>query len=590
MRALNSLKRSIKRALNASTKTTEPIEIERTRRSRSSSSASNEIDDLARKIEQKKSLKIGLEIHLQLTKISKKLFSLAKNEHFCSMNTNVHAFDRADPGSLPRLNMECVSSAVKLGVALNAQVQSRSEFDRKHYFYRDLPHGYQITQYRKPVCLGGVIKICGDDFERGDGDGGNGNSDNDVRIERVQIEMDTAKTYSADDDVDDAKTKVDLNRAGACLLEIVTMPDITSEEHAVKTVEGVIGIARFLEISDANLEDGSIRVDVNVSVRDGDKTTDRTEIKNLNSLRSIKNAISFEKNRHFEFLKRGDVVHRETRTWDEKKNETIVLRTKESLLDYRFMREPDVLPIILSEEDIERVRKTVGEMPKQALVRLRNLGISKEQARFLSSHPSSVKYFDDVLSNITESLLMISSSNKDEEENVTIAKSVSNFVCVEIVGVLRDAGVSTKGKPPFLGIEEKTALTPKRVAEVLTLLKNQEMISGRMAKDVLKFLARNDKRAIVDIVDEELGGSLIGSSGDSNNNSSSKSSSEEKDAESLDEICKIVVETLVEEREALKKNPKVFGAFVGEVMKRTKGRADPKLVSSTIKHLLRDYD
>ena len=535
---------------------------------------------------------VGLEIHLQLTSLKTKLFSPGSASGVDGSTAGsspgvVDRFDRAEPGTLPSpVNASAVQCALRLATALHATCEKVSEFDRKHYFYGDLPHGYQITQHRKPILTGGRIN-------------------ENVRVERVQLEMDTGKTLSSLSSSSSEKSSnvVDLSRAGATLLEIVTKPDIRSEEHAVETVSDVIQMARYLEISDANMEDGSIRVDVNVSVRrndvdsnddDATKTTsvssERTEIKNLNSLRSIRNAIKYEKERHGRYLDGvvgAEKVERETRSWDEKLNKTIVLRSKESLLDYRFMREPDVLPIVLTDEEIELARNSVREMPKAALERLKNLGVSEEHAKFLSLHPSSVKYFDDIVSLCVIDASVFPSLSKED------AKSVANFVCVEIVGALRDAGVGTKGKPPFLGIESKTNLHPERVRDVLKSLRVHKTISGRMAKDVIKLLARNDSRSIDEILEQELGGSLIQNNNDSGKENPTKEksigSADEEGEQNLDATCQSVVQDLAEEREAIKKNPKVFGAFVGEVMKRTRGRADPKQVSATLRKLLDEY-
>jgi aspartyl-tRNA(Asn)/glutamyl-tRNA(Gln) amidotransferase subunit B len=554
----------------------------------SSSSSSKNGENGAQK-EEENHLKVGLEIHLQLTALRTKLFSPATTTTTTTTEKNggrttIHAFDRAEPGTLPSpVNDAAIKCALKLAMALKAKCEPKSEFDRKHYFYGDLPHGYQITQHRKPILTGGKIN-----------DG--------VSVERVQLEMDTGKTTTTTTTTTSSSASspvsggavVDLSRAGATLLEIVTRPDIRSEEQAVETVSDVIQMARYLEISDANMEDGSIRVDVNVSVskrRNEDDgvvvSSQRTEIKNLNSLRSIRNAIKYEKERHGRYLDGivgAEKIERETRSWDEKLSKTIVLRSKESLLDYRFMREPDVLPIVLTDEEIEFARNSVGEMPKAAFERLKALGISEEHAKFLSLHPSSVKYFDDIVSSCVDASVFPSSLSKED------AKSVANFVCVEIVGALRDAGVSTKGKPPFLGIHSKTSLRPERVRDVLESLKVRKTISGRMAKDVLKLLARNDARAIDEIVEQELGGSLIhdSSNNDNDSNSDGGKTDDEGDGKTLDATCRSVVEDLAEEREAMKKNPKVFGAFVGEVMKRTRGRADPKQVSATLRKLLEE--
>jgi len=556
----------------------------------SSSSSSSKNGGGGAQKEEENHLKVGLEIHLQLTALRTKLFSPATTTTTTTEKnggrTTIHAFDRAEPGTLPSpVNDAAIKCALKLAMALKAKCEPKSEFDRKHYFYGDLPHGYQITQHRKPILTGGKINEG-------------------VSVERVQLEMDTGKTTTTTTTTTTSSSAsspvsggavVDLSRAGATLLEIVTRPDIRSEEQAVETVSDVIQMARYLEISDANMEDGSIRVDVNVSVskrRNEDDgvvvSSQRTEIKNLNSLRSIRNAIKYEKERHGRYLDGivgAEKIERETRSWDEKLSKTVVLRSKESLLDYRFMREPDVLPIVLTDEEIELARNSVGEMPKAAFERLKALGISEEHAKFLSLHPSSVKYFDDIVSSCVDASVFPSSLSKED------AKSVANFVCVEIVGALRDAGVSTKGKPPFLAIQSKTNLRPERVRDVLESLKVRKTISGRMAKDVLKLLARNDARAIDEIVEQELGGSLIhdSSNNDNNSNSDGGKTDDEGDGKTLDATCRSVVEDLAEEREAMKKNPKVFGAFVGEVMKRTRGRADPKQVSATLRKLLDEY-
>ena len=556
----------------------------------SSSSSSSKNGGGGAQKEEENHLKVGLEIHLQLTALRTKLFSPATTTTTTTTEKNggrttIHAFDRAEPGTLPSpVNDAAIKCALKLAMALKAKCVPKSEFDRKHYFYGDLPHGYQITQHRKPILTGGKINEG-------------------VSVERVQLEMDTGKTTTTTTTTTTSSSAsspvsggavVDLSRAGATLLEIVTRPDIRSEEQAVETVSDVIQMARYLEISDANMEDGSIRVDVNVSVskrRNEDDgvvvSSQRTEIKNLNSLRSIRNAIKYEKERHGRYLDGivgAEKIERETRSWDEKLSKTIVLRSKESLLDYRFMREPDVLPIVLTDEEIELARNSVGEMPKAAFERLKALGISEEHAKFLSLHPSSVKYFDDIVSSCVDASVFPSSLSKED------AKSVANFVCVEIVGALRDAGVSTKGKPPFLAIQSKTNLRPERVRDVLESLKVRKTISGRMAKDVLKLLARNDARAIDEIVEQELGGSLIHDSSNNDNDSHSDGgkTDDEGDGKTLDATCRSVVEDLAEEREAMKKNPKVFGAFVGEVMKRTRGRADPKQVSATLRKLLEE--
>lgn len=495
---------------------------------------------------------VGVEIHARLATRSK-LFSGAPSTYGAQPNTAVAAFDAAHPGTLPILNATAVALAVKLGIALEGRVQARSSFDRKHYFYADLPHGYQITQQREPIVRGGRIAITSDDASA--------SRLSHVAIERVQIEMDTGKSSSAAvGSASEGATLVDLNRAGQALVEIVSAPDMRSGEDASAMVEAMQRMLRYLNVSDANMEEGSLRCDVNVSVRTSEEAKrgvfgERVEIKNLNSLRSIVRAVKYEAKRHAEVLSAGGAVERQTRTFDTNTGKTVVLRSKESLLDYRFTPEPDLPPLVLTAADVEAISKRMPELPSAAFERLtKKLGVSAAAAMTILAFPTSLKYFDTAMEHCGDA------SSAD----------VANFISNEIIGAARKDGGATF-KDPLARLPR--AASALRIGQLLSRFARQE-ISGRMAKQVLEALMNGDERSLSDIIKDVCGGGQIMSDGGAD--------------DALRAVCDAVVRDMTQEVKLfLSGKNKLIGALVGEVMKRTSGRANPKEASALLLESIR---
>lgn len=532
-------RRGLSRALVASTRvaSVDPLAFSSLRRASSSSEASSSSSY---------ETVVGIEIHTRLATRSK-LFSGAASAYGGEPNARVAAFDAALPGTLPTLNAGAVALAVKLGLALKGEVQLKSSFDRKHYFYADLPHGYQITQQREPIVRGGVVECIGATTtamptKRAFG------------IERVQIEMDTGKSSASTAPEDEGGTLVDLNRAGQALVEIVSAPDMTSGEHAAAVVEALQRLLRYLRVSDANMEEGSLRCDVNVSVRTPEEAAagvygERVEVKNLNSTRSIIRTVKYEADRHAKILSEGGKVERETRTFDASAGKTIVLRSKESLLDYRFTPEPDLPPLVLTAADIEAILERMPELPTEAFERLVKDGVSPSTASIIFAFPSSLKYYDTAM----------------EHCGSAQPKEVANFIANEIIGAARkDGGASFK--EPLSALPR--AASAMRIGQLLGKVANNDL-SGRMAKQVLESLMNGDERSLSEIIESVCGGGQI------------------SDDSELQRVCEQVVADKPEEAALYRRGKtKLMGALVGEVMKRTSGRANPKDVSKTLATLL----
>lgn len=532
-------RRGLSRALVASTRvaSVDPLAFSSLRRA--SSEASSEASSSYETV-------VGIEIHTRLATRSK-LFSGAASAYGGEPNARVAAFDAALPGTLPTLNAGAVALAVKLGLALKGEVQLKSSFDRKHYFYADLPHGYQITQQREPIVRGGVVECIGATTtamptKRAFG------------IERVQIEMDTGKSSASTAPEDEGGTLVDLNRAGQALVEIVSAPDMASGEHAAAVVEALQRLLRYLRVSDANMEEGSLRCDVNVSVRTPEEAAagvygERVEVKNLNSTRSIIRAVKYEADRHAKILSEGGKVERETRTFDASAGKTIVLRSKESLLDYRFTPEPDLPPLVLTAADIEAILERMPELPTEAFERLVKDGVSPSTASIIFAFPSSLKYYDTAM----------------EHCGSAQPKEVANFIANEIIGAARkDGGASFK--EPLSALPR--AASAMRIGQLLGKVANNDL-SGRMAKQVLESLMNGDERSLSEIIEAVCGGGQI------------------SDDSELQRVCEQVVADKPEEAALYRRGKtKLMGALVGEVMKRTSGRANPKDVSKTLATLL----
>ena len=494
------------------------------------------------------------------------------------------------------MNARAVELAARLGFALGADVQSRSSFDRKHYHYPDLPHGYQITQQRSPIALGGSLDVFVDKKAVG-GVGGadDGSKRRTLRVERLQLEMDTGKSSKAK-----SSTLVDLNRAGSTLVEIVTAPDLRGAEEASAAAETFQKVVRFLGVGDANMEEGSMRVDVNVShrTRDGAVVGERCEVKNLNSFRSIARAVAHERTRQIALLKRGQCVRRQTRSFDPATGATAVLRDKEALLDYRFAPEPDLPPVVIEPAALRAIKAAVPELPSTAAARLTNTaGLAPKLALAIASKGrSTVAYFDAC----AEAADAWSTSNG----TVTVDKQdVANWVTGVLVGaVKRHKGVTHKGGSsggePLRGLPESAGAA--RVGELLARVAASKSkgdssvgtspvgagITARMAKSVLAAMVSGDSRPIPEIATELFGGDgEDGAGGDGGDGGDGVGAGE--DGEALEATCAAVVASMPEQLAAYRGGrTRAMGSFVGEVMKRTKGRADPRRAAEIIKSLV----
>ncbi len=468
----------------------------------------------------------GLEIHAQV--ISKaKLFSGASTEFGAEPNTRVSPVDAGMPGMLPVLNMFCVEQAVRTGLGLRARINLFSVFERKNYFYPDLPNGYQISQYAHPIVGRGSVTI-----ELSDG------TTKEIGITRLHLEMDAGK--SIHDRLPDA-TLIDLNRSGVALMEIVTEPDIRAPEEAVAFMRKLRAILRYLGTCDGNMEEGSLRCDANVSVRrvGSAELGTRTEIKNVNSMRFIAKAIEYEARRQVEILESGGVVEQETRLFDERRGVTRSMRTKEEAHDYRYFPDPDLLPLELDPAFVERIRASLPELPDEKKARfVREYGLSAYDAGVLVAEREVADWFE------------AAARGRD-------AKKVANWIITELFGALNRAGLDI-GRCP---------IRPQQLGRLLDLVEEGKL-SGRLAKDVfaVMFETGRDPDAIV----EERG--LV----------------QVTDAAALEPIVERVVAENPRQVETYRKNPKVIGWFVGQVMKATRGKANPQLVQELLrKHLER---
>ena len=496
------------------------------------------------------------------------------------------------------MNARAVELAARLGFALGAHVQSRSSFDRKHYRYPDLPHGYQITQQRSPIALGGSLDVFVDKKAVG-GVGGadDGSKRRTLRVERLQLEMDTGKSSVASD----GATTVDLNRAGSTLVEIVTAPDLRGAEEAASAAETFQRVVRFLGVGDANMEEGSMRVDVNVShrTRDGAVVGERCEVKNLNSFRSIARAVAHERTRQIELLKRGTGVRRQTRSFDPATGATAVLRDKEALLHYRFAPEPDLPPVVIEPAALRAIEAAVPELPSSAAARLtRTRGLTPKLARTIASRgPWTVAYFDSCAD-------AANARATRHGTDAPAADDVANWVTGVLVGAVKRAGLGARkgkggsgsGGEPLRGLPESAGAA--RVGELLARVAASKSngdssvgtspvgagITARMAKSVLAAMVSGDSRPIPEIATELFGGD--GEAADGGVGGADGAGVGE-DREALEATCAAAVASMPEQLAAYRGGrTRAMGSFVGEVMKRTKGRADPRRAAEIIKSLV----
>ena len=468
---------------------------------------------------------IGLEVHVQLS-TKTKLFSGASTTFGAEPNTHVDLIDLGLPGVLPVANKEAFRKAIRFGLATDAIINQVSMFDRKNYFYPDLPKGYQITQMERPIVGKGSISINVDGVEKV------------INITRAHLEEDAGKSIH---DLFDGETGVDLNRAGTPLLEIVSEPEISNAKEAVAYFKAIHQLVTFLDICDGNMSQGSMRCDVNVSVKKVDDAVlgTRAEIKNINSFKFIERAIHFEVARQIKLLEKGESIVQETRLYDSVKNETRSMRSKEAANDYRYFPEPDLLPVVISDNELEEIKSTLPELPKQKEIRFINEhNLEESEAKILASSKAMANLFEDA-------------SEKTKDSSL-----IAKWLVGDVSALLNKDNISI----------EESKLSSINFAKLIERI-SDNTISGKIAKSVLEevWISGNDIDAII----EEKGLVQI------------------QDESILEDIAKKIIDANPDQVNAYKGGKdRLFGFFVGQVMKETQGKANPKSVNDILKRFL----
>ena len=469
---------------------------------------------------------IGIETHVQLS-TKTKLFSRASTEFGKSPNTNVNLIDCGLPGVLPSVNKEAFYKAIRFGLAVGAKINQTSIFDRKNYFYADLPKGYQITQMDLPIVLGGTLDI---ETEEGI---------KTVNITRAHLEEDAGKSIH---DQFDGYSAIDLNRAGTPLLEIVSEPEISSAKEAVAYMKAMHQLVTYLDVSDGNMSQGSLRCDANVSVRKvGDaKLGTRTEIKNINSFRFVEKAINFEVKRQIKKLESGETVIQETRLYDSVKDETRPMRSKEFANDYRYFPEPDLLPVVISDKEMQDIKDNFPELAKEKEKRFaKDFGLSEYDAQILASSKIMADFFE---------------QSSKETKNYGL---LANWLIGEIGAFLNKDAIEVN----------QSKLTPANLAMLINRIDDQT-ISGKIGKSIFEEMYSSG--ASPDEIIESQGLRQISDDG------------------AIEEIISTVIKENPSQVEAyLGGKEKLFGFFVGQVMKLTAGKANPKSVNAILKEKLK---
>ena len=468
---------------------------------------------------------IGLEVHCQI-KSNTKLFSRSSTEFGKPQNSNVSFYDNAMPGQLPVINAYAVRQAVKTGLGLNAEFNMKSVFDRKNYFYQDLPSGYQITQFYYPIIKNGWLEIELEDKTK-----------KKIRIHEAHMEQDAGKSIH---DQHPTLTLVDLNRSGVCLLEIVSEPDLRSPYEAMEYLKELRSLLRALDTSNADMEKGSMRCDANVSVRKvGDtKLGTRCEVKNMNSIKNVGEAIDIEAHRQVEILEDGGKISQETRRFNALTGETSTMRSKEDAIDYRYFPDPDLAPLVITQELIDEVKKEMPELPEAKKERyMVEYSISEYDAGVLTASTSISAYFETVVSKHNPKL-------------------TTTWITSELFGRLNKAALTIDDSP----------VSADMMIELLDLLEDNT-ISGKIAKDVLDIMMET-KESPTKIVEE-------------------KGLKQVADTGAIEKIVDEVIANNSKQVEQYKAgNEKLFGFFVGQTMKASGGKANPKMINEILKKKL----
>ena len=468
---------------------------------------------------------IGLEIHAQLSTKSK-LFSGGSTKFGAESNTHVDLVDMGLPGVLPVANKEAFYKAIKFGLATGAQINQISSFDRKNYFYPDLPKGYQITQMTKPIVEKGSIKVFTENGEKI------------INITRAHLEEDAGKSIH---DLFEGETGVDLNRAGTPLLEIVSEPEISSAKEAVAYFKAVRQLVTFLDICDGNMAQGSMRCDVNVSIKkiDDKELGTRAELKNINSFKFIEKAINFEIERQIAVIESGESVVQETRLYDSDKNETRSMRSKEEANDYRYFPCPDLLPVVISDKELSEIKDNLPELPEEKQNRyISEIGLESSEAKIISSSKAMADMFEEA-------------SKKTDD-----AKMIAKWLVGDISALLNKENIEI----------DESKLSPENFGKLIERI-SDNTISGKIAKSVLEEVWENGNdvdeiikaKGLIQIQDESL----------------------------LEQIAAQVLNSNPDQVAAYRSGKdKLFGFFVGQVMKETQGKANPKSVNEILKKIL----
>ena len=467
---------------------------------------------------------IGMEVHAQVASKAK-LFSAASTEFGGAPNTQVSFVDAAFPGMLPVINRYCVEQAVKTGLGLKAKINLASVFDRKNYFYPDLPPGYQISQYKQPVVGEGSV-----DLDMPDGEVVH------VGIERLHLEQDAGKSLH---DQHPDYTFVDLNRAGVALMEIVSRPDLRSSSEAAAFLARLRSILRYLGTCDGNMEEGSMRADVNVSVRrPGAALGTRCEIKNVNSMRFVAQAVEFEARRQIDLIESGQTVRQETRLFDSRTGETRSMRSKEESPDYRYFPDPDLLPLVLDQSFVDAIARDLPELPDQKKARYIAAGLSAYDASVLVAERDASEYFEAMIAHGAE------------------ARAAANWLTNEYFGRLNRAGLSVAAGP----------VSAKANAEIVRMV-SANVISGKTAKDVLD-IEWNEQTGAPERIVESRGLKQL------------------SDDSAIEAAVESVIAANPARVEEVRSKPKAAAWFVGQVMKATGGRANPQKVNAILRRRL----
>ena len=476
------------------------------------------------RISEKYEAVIGLEVHAQLL-TNTKAYSSDENIYGATPNTKTCPITLGHPGTLPVSNTKVIEYAVKMGIAIGSEIRKRNEYSRKNYFYADLPKGYQITQDTTPICNGGHIEIK-------DKDG----KDKKVRITRIHMEEDAGKSIH---DLDPFHTLIDLNRAGVPLIEIVTEPDIRSSEEAYNYIQEVRKLVRYIEICDGNMEEGSLRCDANVSVRikGEERFGTKVEVKNMNSSSNVKKAIEFEINRQINILEKGEEVVHETRSFNASNGSTISMRHKEEANDYRYFPEPDLQPVLITQQYIKEIKKSLPLLPKQLFLKFtEEFDLSEYDSNILIEEKEIALYFLEVVK-----------YNKNY-------KSVANIVIGPIKAYLNEYAINIK----------EFNISPERISDLIKLIEE-----GKVSNSVAT------SKIFPKMIDTDLSAEDIAK----NNNWI-----QDSDTDSLSEFVQEAISKYPDKVEEYKSGKKgLIGLFMGEVMKLSKGKADPKIANQLVK-------